>query len=178
MTDKTSIRQHVRNLKKAVSPEERLFLSHMLIKRLEQHPRFISAGTVLLYHSLPDEVNTHELIRDWRERKRILLPVVKGNDLELKEYTGENALENGCYGISEPTGCPFTALDQIDLAVIPGMAFDDEGNRLGRGRGFYDRLLARLDTFGVYKIGLCFDFQFLPHIPSEPHDIAMDEILH
>lgn len=178
MTDKTSIRQSIRKLKKAVSAEERLFLSHALTKRLEQHPRFIQAHTILLYHSLPDEVDTHELIRRWVGKKKILLPVVNGDDLELKEYTGESSLENGHYGIAEPTGHPFTDFKEIDLAIIPGMAFDHKGNRLGRGKGYYDRLLAHLRDCDIYKIGLCFDFQFLPHIPSEAHDIVMDEILH
>lgn len=178
MTDKASIRQSIRNLKKAVSIEERLFLSRQLTARLESHPRFASAHTILLYHSLPDEVNTHELIRRWSNKKRILLPVVNGNDLELKEYKGENELENGQYGISEPTGLPFLSFNEIDLAVIPGMAFDKDGNRLGRGKGYYDRLLARLSSSKIYKIGLCFDFQFLPHIPAEAHDVVMDEILH
>lgn len=178
MTDKTSIRQSIRNLKKAVSTEERLFLSRQLTARLESHPRFANARTILLYHSLPDEVDTHELIRCWSGKKKILLPVVNGDDLDLKEYKGENTLENGHYGISEPTGHTFTAFNEIDLAVIPGMAFDRNGNRLGRGKGYYDRLLSRLGNSNIYKLGLCFDFQFLPHIPAEPHDILMDEVLH
>ena len=77
----------------------------------------------------------------------------------------------------EPQGKDFTELEKIDLAIIPGMAFDKEGNRLGRGKGYYDRLLQQLRDCTIYKIGICFDFQFLDHIPTEPHDIPVDEVI-
>lgn len=130
---------------------------------------------MLLYHSLPDEVDTHGFIRRWSDRKRILLPVVIGNELELRVYTDEEHLTKGAFHIDEPTGTPFTDYGQIDLAVIPGVAFDRQGNRLGRGKGYYDRLLPRIPT--AYKIGLCFHFQLLDEIPAEAHDVRMDEII-
>ena len=130
---------------------------------------------MLLYHSLPDEVDTHAFIRRWSARKRILLPVVKGDDLELRLYTGDDRLTEGAFHIDEPTGTAFTDYAAIDLAVIPGVAFDRRGNRLGRGKGYYDRLLPRIPT--AYKLGLCFPFQLLDQIPAEAHDIPMDEVL-
>ncbi len=130
---------------------------------------------MLLYHSLPDEVDTHAFIRRWSARKRILLPVVKGDDLELRLYTGDDRLTEGAFHIDEPTGTAFTDYAAIDLAVIPGVAFDRQGNRLGRGKGYYDRLLPRIPT--AYKLGLCFPFQVLNQIPAEAHDIPMDEVL-
>ena len=130
---------------------------------------------MLLYHSLPDEVDTHAFIRRWSAQKRILLPVVKGYDLELRLYTGDDRLTEGAFHIDEPTGTAFTDYAAIDLAVIPGVAFDRRGNRLGRGKGYYDRLLPRIPT--AYKLGLCFPFQVLNQIPAEAHDIPMDEVL-
>ena len=130
---------------------------------------------MLLYHSLPDEVDTHAFIRRWSAQKRILLPVVKGDDLELRLYTGDDRLTEGAFHIDEPTGTAFTDYAAIDLAVIPGVAFDRQGNRLGRGKGYYDRLLPRIPT--AYKLGLCFPFQVLNQIPAEAHDIPMDEVL-
>ena len=130
---------------------------------------------MLLYHSLPDEVDTHDFIRKWSGLKRILLPVVRGNDLELKPYTGDDRLTEGAFHINEPTGTAFTDYAAIDLAVIPGVAFDRWGNRLGRGKGYYDRLLPRIPT--AYKLGLCFPFQVVEQIPAEAHDISMDEVL-
>ena len=95
----------------------------------------------------------------------------------MHRYAAEDHLETGAFGIQESTGEVFTDYASIDLAVIPGVAFDAEGNRLGRGQGFYDRLLTRLQHYNIYKIGVCFDFQRVEHVPTEPHDIPMDEIL-
>ena len=130
---------------------------------------------MLLYHSLPDEVDTHGLVRRWSGQKRILLPVVKGEDLELKLYTGDNHLTQGAFRIDEPTGPAFTDYAAIDLAVIPGVAFDRRGNRLGRGKGYYDRLLPRLTQ--ARKLGICFPYQLVNDIPTDAHDIRMDEII-
>ena len=146
--------------------------------RLESHALFRAAHTVLLYSSLPDEVDTHTFIRRWEGRKRILLPVVvSDSELELRVYTGSGNMRRGAFNIDEPAGAAFTDYGSIDLAVIPGVAFDRHGNRLGRGRGYYDRLLARLGWAGVPTIGVCFDFQKLDAIPAETHDIAVGEVL-
>lgn len=146
--------------------------------RLESHALFRAAHTVLLYSSLPDEVDTHTFIRRWEGRKRILLPVVvSDSELELRVYTGSSNMRRGAFNIDEPAGAAFTDYGSIDLAVIPGVAFDRHGNRLGRGRGYYDRLLAWLGRAGVPTIGVCFDFQKLDAIPAETHDIAVGEVL-
>ena len=146
-----------------------------VLSRLEAHPVFRTAHTLLLYYSLPDEVNTHDFIRKWSAHKQILLPVVIGDDLELRHYTGPADLKKGAYGIEEPVGEPFTDYDSIDLAIIPGVAFDTHGNRLGRGKGYYDRLLPRLPH--TYKIGICFPFQLVEEVPTEAQDVRMDEVL-
>jgi 5-formyltetrahydrofolate cyclo-ligase len=75
----------------------------------------------------------------------------------------------------EPVGQPFNDYDQVELAVVPGVAFDAEGHRLGRGRGYYDRFLPLLPH--AYKLGLCFDFQKVEHVPTDANDIRMDEVL-
>lgn len=132
--------------------------------------------TVLLYHSLPDEVNTHTLIDQAAQiGYKVLLPTVVGNDLELHEYTGSAALRaSATYGIQESTGSLFTDYPSIDLAIIPGMAFTKDGRRLGRGKGYYDRLLPMLNC---PLVGLAFPFQMLDYIPCEEHDISMDEVI-
>jgi 5-formyltetrahydrofolate cyclo-ligase len=77
----------------------------------------------------------------------------------------------------EPTGelFPVESYHEIDLAVIPGVAFDRLGARLGRGKGYYDRLLSQMPN--AYKIGICFPFQLLERLPSEPHDVLMNEVI-
>lgn len=180
---KQELRQEIRRRKAACSVEERARLSAQIIARLRQHPCWSAARTVLLYHSLPDEVNTHELIRQSLvEGKRVLLPVVVGDDLELRELTPfpcepTSSLRDGAFHILEPTGPLFTDYTSIDLAVIPGVAFTPDGRRLGRGRGYYDRLLTRLTPHTSHTFGLAFPFQLLEDLPTEPHDIKLDEII-
>lgn len=146
-----------------------------ILAALEAHPAFRAANTVLLYHSLKDEVDTHEFIKKWSGEKRILLPVVKGDDLELRIYTGPQDMKIGAYGIEEPIGETFTDYAEIDFIAVPGVAFDREGNRLGRGKGYYDRLLPRIPS--AFKAGICFPFQLIDQVPTEPFDICMDVII-
>ena len=150
--------------------------SHPLTK-LSRHPRLADAHTVLLYSALPDEVPTLPLLnRLTTVGKTVLLPrVVSDTDMELRRYTGPNDLEPGAFGIMEPTGELFTDYDLIDVAVVPGMAFDREGHRLGRGKGYYDRFLAQLPH--IYKIGICFPFQLVDKVPADAHDMLMDEVV-
>lgn len=145
-----------------------------MLEKLEQHPKFVSARTVLLYYSLGDEVQTHDFVEKWHRQKTILLPVVKGDVLELRVYTGKQSLKTGeAYHIEEPIGEAFTAYDKIDFSVIPGVSFDAQGNRLGRGKGYYDKLLPLLPS---YNIGICYNFQVSEKIPTEPFDRIMDEV--
>lgn len=132
--------------------------------------------TVLLYHSLPDEVNTHDLIAKAAHLGyKVLLPTVVGDDLELHEYAGEASLHTSeSFGIQESSGTLFTDYPSIGLAIIPGMAFTHDGKRLGRGKGYYDRLLPQLSC---PLIGIAFPFQMLDDIPCEMHDICMDEVI-
>ena len=95
--------------------------------------------------------------------------------MELRTYTGENDLATGCYGIKEPVGKVFTDFAKIDVAIIPGMAFDRHGHRLGRGNGYYDRLLSKIPQ--AYKIGLCFDFQIVDSVPVDIHDVMMNDVI-
>lgn len=175
--DKKELRRLIAERKKTTSPAARLDLSGPILRRLAAHPRFIEAQTVLLYHALPDEVDTQDFVRYWSLRKNILLPSVKGDEIELHRYAAGDSLEEGVFGIQESTGEIFTHYADIDLAVIPGVAFDAEGNRLGRGKGFYDRLLTRLQDCHIYKIGICFDFQKVEKVPTDSNDVGMDEVL-
>lgn len=149
-------------------------LSAKILINLENLAEFQVAKTVLLYHSLKDEVYTHDFIEKWAVKKRIILPVVVGDVLELRLYTSQNDLCIGAYGIAEPTGQLFTDYDAIDLAVVPGVAFNRTGNRLGRGKGYYDKLLPGISAT---KVGICFPFQLIEEIPTEKFDICMNTVI-
>jgi 5-formyltetrahydrofolate cyclo-ligase len=128
-----------------------------------------------LYHSLSDEVNTHLFIEEWCLKKQLLLPVVVGEELELRLFQNMNELKIGSFSIAEPTGPLFTDYAKIDFVAVPGMAFDRNGHRLGRGKGYYDRLLPKLTN--AYKAGICFPYQVVNEVPVEPTDITMDGII-
>ncbi|MEG1685964.1 MAG: 5-formyltetrahydrofolate cyclo-ligase [Bacteroides sp.] len=170
---KKLLRKVIAQQKALHTPQELAVLSAALFNKLETHPLFVKAKTILLYYSLKDEVQTAAFIEKWKESKKILLPIVVGDNLELKHYTGKLDLKVGAYGIKEPIGTAFTDYQKIDLAIIPGMSFDTRNNRLGRGKGYYDRLLPLLSA---YKIGICFSFQVSDEIPEEVFDIKMDEV--
>ena len=161
------------------TPEQLAALSDEVTDRLLWDAHLRQAETVLAYHALADEVNTERLL-EWllAEGKTVLLPRVTGEEsMELCRYTGPQDLLPGFFSISEPTGEPYppSSYSDIDLAIIPGMAFDLQGNRLGRGKGYYDRLLPQLSR--AWRIGLCFPFQKLPGIPADAHDIKMHHVI-
>lgn len=172
---KRELRKAIRILKASYSPDELQAMSRSVIDRLLLTPLYQQADTILLYHSLSDEVCTHTLIFEACQTKRVLLPTVVGDELELHLYSPTTTVHEGSYSIIESDGPLFTDYDTIDLAIIPGMAFDCAGNRLGRGKGYYDRLLPNLHC---PLIGICFPFQFLDSIPVEAHDRKVDLVLH
>ena len=191
--DKQELRKEIRNRKRQFSQDQLGELSLSAISKLRKHPKVMAAHTLLLYYSLPDEVNTHEWIDELvAEGKRVLLPVVVNDkDMVIREYTGKHDLAEGSFHIMEPIGklFPVEKYPEIEVAIIPGMSFDDTGHRLGRGKGDYDRFLTKLrgmegnkserkeaDGTEVYKIGICFGFQKLQEIPFESHDILMNEV--
>lgn len=176
MGSKLEIRKMMRELKRAVPPEEKMRRSETIMRRVEALPEFQQARTVLLYWSMADEVQTHGFVNRWYMDKKLLLPCVDGDDLLLRQYTGPECLVAGeQFGIEEPTGPVYNDLESIELIIVPGVAFDHERNRMGRGRGFYDRLLK--NTACAKKVGVAFDFQLLDNIPTEEFDVKMDAVI-
>ena len=168
----------MRELKRAVPAEEKLRRSDAVMSRVEQTKAFAKAKVVLLYWSMTDEVQTHDFVNRWYRDKKLLLPCVDGDDLRLRPYTGPDCMVAGAqFGIGEPDASlpEFTDLDKVEIIIVPGVAFDPTGNRMGRGRGFYDRLLKA--TPNAMKIGVAYDFQMLDEIPVEPHDVKMGKVI-
>lgn len=180
--DKSALRRTIRHLSTDFPEPLRIRESQDLCRRLLHHPLLRAARCVLLFSPLPDEPDITPLLSAWSSQKQILLPVIpslSGNEpLRLKEYRGPESMQPGPYHILEPSGDDyFTAYSQITAAVIPGMAFDDDGHRLGRGKGYYDRLMSHPDLGErIYKIGICFSYQRVAGVPVLPHDILMDEV--
>ncbi len=156
-----------------LSEMEKASAADEVFARLEKTAAFMMADNILMYHSLPDELSTIKFLKKWHDRKRFFLPRVNGVNLDILPYE-ETRLELGSFHIEEPTGDDVADVDDIELMIVPAVAFDRKGNRLGRGKGFYDRLLA---TSRATKIGVGYEFQLLDSIPSEPHDVAMDMVI-
>lgn len=175
MDEKKALRIEIRQLKRACPLEERRRKSLSVWEKVERDEVFQQAETVLAYWSMDDEVYTHDFVKRWAGSKTLLLPCVKGDELELRYFDGEERLQPGeGYAIPEPVGELFADWGKIDLILVPGVAFDKFGNRLGRGKGYYDKVLKQT---GAYKLGVCFDFQLVERVPVEPHDVKMDRVV-
>lgn len=172
--NKSTIRLQIASLRKAMSHEEVEKLSSDNIQFFLDLEEVSEAKSILLYAALPKEVQTHPLIHTLSEHKQIWLPKVVGPDLEIRAYEGDSSLEHGHFGVSEPTGLLCPDPENIDIVLVPGVAFSRSGARMGYGKGFYDRLLPKLRA---KKVGFAFDFQLFDHIPTEEHDEQMDLII-
>jgi 5-formyltetrahydrofolate cyclo-ligase len=172
--NKNELRKSIRSLKAAHTDAQLAQQSDTICKSIMEDDLFKKSEVVFVYWALKDEVDTLNLIEEVFTNKTILLPVVVGSELELRVFKGKEQMKQvPPYGIYEPQTEVFTEYDKIDLALIPGMAFDKQNNRLGRGKAFYDGLLPAL---ACPKYGLCFDFQLVDEIPVESHDIPMDKV--
>ena len=152
-------------------------LQHFLTTHFSLLTSHLSPLTIMAYWPLPDEVDLHPLLNKLvAEGHTVLLPKVIDNEtMELRRYTSYVDLAEGAFHILEPIGEQFTDYEKIDVALVPGMAFDAAGQRLGRGKGYYDRFLAAHPH--LYKIGVCFPFQRVPEVPVDEHDVSMDEVI-
>lgn len=177
--DKKELRSYIREQKRHFTPQQLGEMSLGIMSSLLSHSQIQKADSVLMYHSLPDEVDTHSALDKLLAMgKKVLLPkVVSDAEMTIHEYTGKESLQpSEPYGILEPTTPELSIINcQLSIAVVPGMAFDRQGHRLGRGKGYYDRFLSQIPN--IYKIGVCFPFQMLESIPSESTDVVMDEVI-
>lgn len=172
---KTELRKRIKLLKKNYSTASLKEKSHAVIANLEAMPLFINANSIMIFWSMDDEVFTHDFIIRNYEFKKIYLPSINGDYLEIKEFKGiNNLIENSNFGIPEPEGNTLSNINEIDIIFVPGVAFDRNLNRIGRGKAFYDKLLS---NFKNPKIAICFDFQIVDSIPIESNDIKMDMII-
>ncbi|MBL7016925.1 MAG: 5-formyltetrahydrofolate cyclo-ligase [Kiritimatiellales bacterium] len=176
---KAEIRAHVAQAKK-FQPLERL--SEQVVEKLQTLELFQQAKAVGAYMPLPDEVDIRPFFQTLEKQMYIPAYDEKSGGYRMAKYTPE--LKKGKFGIPEPLNPVWAEADELDLILVPGVAFDRAGGRIGRGGGFYDRLLPQ---YSAVRAGICFDFQCLPvlsdegveaeEIPTEPHDCKMDLLI-
>ncbi|HZV80665.1 MAG TPA: 5-formyltetrahydrofolate cyclo-ligase [Geobacteraceae bacterium] len=175
---KSALRTRMLVARNHLSEEEQLSAAILVQASLTGLPEYAAAGSVALYAAFRSEVPTIGIIRQsLSEGKEVLLPAVEKSGLVFRRISSDADLIPGKYGIPEPSaGCKPSAVDSIDLFVIPGVAFDLQGHRVGYGRGYYDRALHRFESGGKL-IGICYDFQLVDEIAGEPHDVIMDMVI-
>jgi 5-formyltetrahydrofolate cyclo-ligase len=195
---KEELRQQMRQIKRQFTPRQLEELSLPIVVRLKE--RLKDAQIIVAYYPLPDEVDIRSLLDDLvAEGKTVLLPKVMGDTtMELRLYTGQQDLCEGAFHIMEPTGenhgdFPYDSSvmkikGTVPVILVPGVAFDAAGHRLGRGRGYYDRFLNKVRTVLLRQdsltqknrpsvFGVCFDFQKVAEVPTDEHDIPVDEVI-
>lgn len=173
--DKKEVRIEMKERRKALSPEYRATASEAISRSVGLLAAEHGAKSVMLYRSLPGEVDLDSLADELAaEGIAVLLPKVDGELLEIRLYAGPDSLQKGSFNIMEPVGPLYEG--PIDMVVVPGLSFDFAGGRLGFGRGFYDRFLASLPP-DTLKAGVCFDKMLLDEVPVEPHDVPMDVVV-
>ena len=177
---KEDLRRRIMKKRSAASTSELMEKSAKIKHRIFEMDLFRNAQTILFYVSYDNEVFTHDIIKERMSmRKTVVVPksVTKDNTLILSRLTNWNNLEVGTYNILEPKqeSIKEIPVESIDLILVPGVVFDIHGNRIGHGKGYYDRLLN--DTQSVPHIGLAFEIQIVDAVPTEGHDLPVDIIV-
>ena len=168
---KKRVREEMHQLKKQLSNEQKDNAADIVFKKIEQCKDFLSAQTILVYWSKSSELPTHRYIQKWSEQKTILLPSVHGDKLSMKRFISFDESTDDTGAAREPKTEIFAG--KVDLAIIPGVAFDRKKNRLGRGGGYFDTYLSvkNIKTFGVG-----YDFQLLDKVPVKWGNMKMHKI--
>lgn len=175
LEQKKELRAQIKQQTRLLSVNERLEQSQNVWCLIEQYQPYNEARVVVFYWSMSSELDTTIFIDKQRFTKDILLPVVVGNELVLRRFGGtDKMVPDPIFGISEPVGDNFTALSEVDLVIVPGLAFDRSGNRMGRGKGYYDRFLSLVAH--AHKVGVCFNHQLVAKVPVEQHDVRLDAV--
>lgn len=175
---KRKLRQVMLDRRRTLTAEEQCVSGHLIQQAFIALPAFAKARVVALYSSIGGEVETGEVLETaLKEGKVVLFPVVCGAHLRFVKVSDPGEMVKGAFGISEPclSGEAYSP-DSADLVVVPGVAFDHAGKRIGFGKGYYDKALHHLEGSGRL-VGFCYDFQLVDEIVAEPHDVAVDVII-
>lgn len=181
-TEKRSLRQWIRTQSLQLSNTAVLEKSRRIHTLLFSLPAYQRASLLVFYMAVPGEVQTEEMVREsLQQGKSVAVPCIDSATKTLRIAEIEDVDQDLCvghFGILEPCASTIheVPLNAIDVVIVPGVAFDRQGGRLGRGGGYYDRFLASLPSH-VQKIGLAFAFQVVPYVPQLPHDVAMDMLV-
>ena len=170
---KQQMRELIVQKRRILSAEDRREQSAAILEQLEQMQCFREAKTVLLYYPINNEVDVLPLFKKYKHTKTLLLPVSHRREMTVSPYEGNDKMHRGKFHIPEPTTPAYEG--EIDLIVVPAVAFDKTGLRLGRGGGYYDKFLKK--HVSAMLIGVGYDFQLVDQVPAERHDQKVHRII-
>jgi 5-formyltetrahydrofolate cyclo-ligase len=176
--NKQTLRKEMIQLRNSLLPPYRVQASREISNQIQALPVYQEAEFILAYFSFRNEVSLYPLIEDaWRKGKQVALPRMEQDRIVPVRFTSPSELVEDAFTILEPDStCKPVDPKEIDLVLVPGVAFDRQGYRLGYGKGHYDRFFATLSS--MYKLGIAYQEQIVDTIYPEPHDISMDYIVH
>lgn len=178
--EKKEIRKKILEYRETIDVNERQRWDEIIFNRLINSELYKGASTIFTFASFKSEVDTHKIIEyAINDKKTICVPKIESKEkgIEIFKIEGFNQLKKGYFGILEPIeSCPPVDSNDLDLILMPGVAFDRSGGRLGYGAAFYDRFLSNMNK-KVRKIAIAYHFQVLQDIPMYEHDVRIDGII-
>lgn len=175
---KSLLRKAILARRLALSAPEQSAAASVIQDAFLSLPQYQAAGSVALYWAVNNEVSTERVMNHaLLNGKALFLPAVEGAEIRFRRVTSLAALVAGRFGVKQPAaGCSAAEPEEIDQLVIPGIGFDLSGQRIGYGKGYYDRALHRLEGKGALT-AFCYDFQIVDSLAGEQHDVNMDRII-
>lgn len=173
--DKKMLRRAVKAKVLAMSVADKELSSALMCAALWRCIDACDAGVVAMFSPLPDEPQIWPLVDELSKTKTVVLPRVEGDVMSFYHYES-GMLSKGSFGIMEPVLCEAVEPSEIDLMVVPGVAFTADGYRMGRGKGYYDKYMSS-DGFRAMKVGVCYSCQLVDELPVDPHDVRMDKVI-
>lgn len=177
-SNKSESRKQILALRKAVPDELLKENSAKITEKVIAHPEYQQAKLVFAYVDAKGEVKTDGIIQHaWANRKKIAVPKVHGDIMEFYQITSYDDLEEGYFGIMEPKGSckEVTEIPENSVVIMPGVAFDKKGNRIGYGKGYYDKYFGKYP--GLYKIAIAFSLQIVEAIEADEFDVKADCVI-
>lgn len=173
--DKATIRSLIKQLRQQFPSQQQMIENENIMNQVLRHPLFLKSKTIGIYVSLSQEVSTLLLIQKALQTHRVCVPKVQGDIMHFYDIHDMNDLKPGHFHVLEPIGCQVTDPQDIDLMIVPLLAYDQKCYRVGYGKGYYDKYFQN-DFYG-YKLGLAFSYQYVEHIDYDDFDISLDEII-
>ena len=180
MKTKNEIREIIQGNRRGLDPVWVDESSGAVERRVADLIEFRKAAVVAAYVALRGEVRTDAIVeRCWRERKAVCVPAYRPeiDRYQLAAMCEETRMTEGPLGVLEPGIKKWIPVDQVELVLVPGLAFDSSGGRVGHGKGYYDRMLEQARAGTPFTVALAFEFQVLDHVPMDPTDVRMDVIV-